>query len=82
MRVEDIITAYTCVKERGYKNIRVICEQGTVPAALAACALLDVPFEADFEKVDESVWSDPVNHQALIGRIGGIAGLKLLNGIK
>ena len=82
MRVEDIITAYTCLKERGYKNIRVICEQGAVPAALAACALLDVPFEADFEKVDESVWSDPVNHQALIGRIGGIAGLKLLNGIK
>ncbi|MBO5990512.1 MAG: acetylxylan esterase [Lentisphaeria bacterium] len=82
MRVEDIITACTVLKERGYSDIKIIAEKGAVPAALAACALLDMPLEADFEAVDESVWDDPVNHHPLIGRIGGISGLKLLNGIK
>ena len=82
MRVEDIITAYTVLKETGYKDIRVIAEKGTVPAALAACALLDIPLTADCSDLDENVWNDPVNHQPLIGRIGGLAGLKLINKIQ
>ena len=79
MRVEDIVTACTVLKERGYENIRIISEKGAVPAALAACALLDMPLEADCTGIDESVWLDPLNHHPLIGRLGGIAGLKQLN---
>ena len=79
MRVEDIIPACTVLKERGYENIRIISEKGAVPAALAACALLDMPLEADCTGIDESVWLDPLNHHPLIGRLGGIAGLKQLN---
>ncbi len=82
MRVEDIITAYTVLKETGYKDIRIIAEKGAIPAALAACVLLDVPLTADCSELDESVWDDPLNHQPLIGRIGGLAGLKLINKIQ
>ena len=78
MRVEDIITSYTVLKETGFENIRIIAEKGAIPAALAACAILNVPLTADCSQLDENVWNDPINHQPLIGRIGGLAGLKQL----
>ena len=47
--------------------------------ALAAAALLDLPLTCDMENVDENIWLDKLNFQPLIGRIGGVSALLLLN---
>ena len=79
MRVQDIITLCTMLKEKNIADIRLIASGTASPAALAAAALLDLSIECDLENVDDSVWYEKLNHQPLIGRIGGIAALLLLN---
>ena len=79
MRVQDIITLCTMLKEKDIRDIRLVSAGSAAPAALAAAALLDLPIECDLENIDDSVWYETLNHQPLIGRLGGIAALLLLN---
>ncbi len=79
MRVQDLVTVSVLLKERGFKDIRIAAEGKAVPVALAAGAVTGLPVAVDLKDVDETVWDDPVNHQPLIGRAGGLAGLLLLN---
>ena len=79
MRVQDIITASVLLRERGFSQIRILAEGNAVPPALAAAALTGLPVTADLAGLDENVWHDRLNFQPLIGRIGGLAGLLMLN---
>ena len=80
MRVQDIITVCTALREKNIEDIRLVSYGSTAaPAALAAAALLDLPLTCDMENVDENIWLDKLNFQPLIGRIGGVSALLLLN---
>lgn len=79
MRVQDIITVYIMLKERKYKKVTLAGLSANAPAVLAAAALLGAPAVVDLEGVDESVWEDKLNYQPLIGKLGGVKGLALLN---
>jgi len=80
MRVQDIVTSVVLMRERGIPEVTLLAPTGTAPAALAASALLGgVPMIADLANADDSLWLDELNYQPLIGKIGGLAGLALLN---
>ena len=79
MRVQDIITSYVMVKERHYKKVTLAGIAANAPAVLAAAALLGCPAVIDLTGVDESCWKDKLNYQALMGKLGGVKGLALLN---
>lgn len=80
MRVQDIVTAYTHMKEFGFKNIKIIAPAGTAPEALAACALLNTPRALiDLAGLSDDVWLEKFRYQPLIYKLGGIAGLALIN---
>ena len=80
MRVQDIITVCTSLREKNIEDIRLVSYGSTAaPVALAAAALLDLPLTCDMENVDENIWLDKLNFQPLIGRIGGVSALLLLN---
>ena len=79
MRVQDIITVCTCLKEKGISEITLVSSGSAAPAALAAAALLDLPITCDLAGIDDSIWFDKLNYQPLIGRVGGISALLLLN---
>ncbi len=83
MRVQDIVTSVVLMRERGIPNVTLLAPAGTAPAALAAAALLGgMPLVADLAFAGESLWMEPLNYQPLIGKIGGLAGLALLNAEK
>lgn len=80
MRVQDIITAYTRMRERGHREIAIYAPAESAPEALAACALLNSPEAViDLADLDENIWHDKLKHQVLIHKIGGLAGLVLIN---
>lgn len=79
MRVQDIITVCTKLREKGIRDIVLVSSGSASPVALAAAALLDLPISCDLSGVDDSVWYEQLNFQPLIGRIGGISALLLLN---
>ena len=80
MRVQDIITAYMRMKERGHGKIVIYAVPGSAPEALAACALLNSPEAViDLDGLDEKIWLEPLRHQPLIHKIGGLAGLVMIN---
>lgn len=80
MRVQDIVTAYISLQEKGYRRITIFSPAGSAPEVLAACALLNTPAAViDLDGVSDSVWEKELQHQPLIHKIGGIAGLALIN---
>ena len=79
MRVQDIITVSVLLRERGFKSIRLFGESDAVPAVLATGALTGLPVCVDLAGVDDDIWRSELNFQPLIGRIGGLSGLLLLN---
>ena len=82
MRVQDIITVCTFLAENKYRNIELVSSGSSSAAALAAAALLDLPIECDLAGVDDSIWLGELDFQPLIGRVGGIAALLMLNSDK
>ena len=80
MRVQDIITVCTAIREKNIEDIQLLVHgSGAAPAALAAAALLDLPIKCDLGNAGEEVFLEKLNYQPLIGRIGGLAALLLLN---
>ena len=79
MRVQDIITSVVLLKERKYKNITLAGIPANAPAVLAASALLGCRTVVDLSGVDESCWNEKFNYQPLMGKLGGLKGLALLN---
>ncbi|MBR1966519.1 MAG: acetylxylan esterase [Lentisphaeria bacterium] len=83
MRVQDIITAYTRMRERGLHEVVIYAPAESAPEALAACALLNTPEAViDLEGLDENIWQAPLKHQVLIHKTGGLAGLVLINALR
>lgn len=81
MRVHDALTNIVQLKEAGYKEIKLYAEGNSVPVALAAAVLSGCKAFVDVARVDESIWLDELSYHPLIKRIGGLAGLLLLNEI-
>lgn len=80
MRVQDIITAYTRLREDGHNKVIIVAPPETAPETLAAMALLNTPEAViDLDGLDEAVWTQAEKHQVLIHKIGGLAGLVLIN---
>ena len=79
MRVQDIITTYVMLKERKYKKVMLASVPQNALPALGAAALLGCPAVIDLSGVDENAWNEPLNYQALMGKLGGLKGLALLN---
>ena len=79
MRVQDMITSYVMIKERKYKKVTLAAVPQNALPALAAAALLGCPAVIDLSGVDESAWNEKLNYQALMGKLGGLKGLALLN---
>ena len=79
MRVQDIITSVVLLKERKYKNVTLAGVPANAPAVLAASALLGCRTVVDLSGVDESCWREKLNYQPLMGKLGGLKGLALLN---
>ena len=79
MRVNDLLTVGTLLKERGFTAVQLMGEKSAALAVLAAGALTGMPVTVDLADIDDEVWRDELNYQPLIGRIGGLAGLLLLN---
>lgn len=80
MRVQDIITAYTHMKEFGFKNITIIAPAGVAAEALGACALLNTPCaEIDLAGLNDDIWMEKLQYQALIHKLGGVKALALIN---
>ncbi|MBR2723532.1 MAG: acetylxylan esterase [Lentisphaeria bacterium] len=80
MRVQDIITCYVRMRERGHRKIVIVAPPASAPEALAACALLNTPEAViDLKGLDENIWFEPLKHQPLIHKIGGLAGLVKIN---
>ena len=79
MRVQDIITSYVMIKERKYKKVTLAAVPQNALPGLAAAALLGCPAVIDLSGVDESAWNEKLNYQALMGKLGGLKGLALLN---
>ncbi|MBO7148215.1 MAG: acetylxylan esterase [Lentisphaeria bacterium] len=80
MRVQDIVTTVVKLRETGSHDISICAFGKAVPPALAASVLLcDVPLIADLAGLDESLWEEKLSYQPLIKKIGGLAGLVLLN---
>ena len=78
MRVQDIVTCGVLMKERGYR-ITLAAPAVNTPALLAASALLGCCAVIDLTGVDDECWNDKFNNQPLMGKLGGIKGLALLN---
>lgn len=80
MRVQDIITAYTHIREFGFKNVKIIAPAGSAAEALAACALLNTPeAEIDLAGLSDDIWLEKFRNQPLIHKVGGVRGLVLIN---
>ena len=79
MRVQDIITTFVMVKERKYKQLTLAGIAANAPVVLAAAALLGCRAVIDLAGVDESCWEEKLNNQPLMGKLGGLKGLALLN---
>ncbi len=80
MRVQDIVTAYVSLREKGFRKITVFAPADSAPESLAACALLNTPDAViELSGVDDAVWDRELQHQPLIYKIGGIAGLVRIN---
>ena len=80
MRVQDIITCYVRMQERGHHNIVIAAPSASAPEALAACALLNTPEAViDLDGLDENIWFEQLKYQPLIHKIGGLAGLIMIN---
>lgn len=78
MRVQDIVTCAVLMRERGYR-ITLAAPAVNTPALLAAAALLGAPAVIDLHGVDDSCWENKQDNQPLMGKLGGIRGLALLN---
>lgn len=79
MRVQDIITVSVLLKEQGFEKIRLLGEKSAIPVVLAAGALTGLPVTVDLTGCDDDIWRNKLNYQPLIGRIGGLSGLLMLN---
>jgi hypothetical protein len=79
MRVQDMITTYVMLKEAHYKEITLAGIAANALPALAAAALLGCKAVIDLKGVDESAWEEKLNNQPLMGKLGGLKGLALLN---
>lgn len=79
MRVQDVITVCTRLQEKGVEDITLVSSASSAPVALAAAALMQLPIICDLDGVDDSTWLSELNFQPLIGRLGGIAALLMLN---
>ena len=73
MRVQDIITSVVLLKERKYKNVTLAGIPANAPAVLGCRTVVDL------SGVDESCWNEKLNYQPLMGKLGGLKGLALLN---
>lgn len=81
MRVQDIVTCAVLMKERKYRIILTGPAVNT-PALLAAAALLGAPAVIDLAGVDEKCWEEKFNSQPLMGKLGGLKGVAMLNARK
>ena len=79
MRVYDVLTLITLLKEEKYSNIRIVAESSAVPVALAAAAITKCAITVDLTNVSNKTCKTTVNYQALIMKIGGLPGLLALN---
>ena len=79
MRVQDIVTSYVMLKEHHYKKVTLAGIAVNALPVLGAAALLGCPAVVDLSGVEESAWEEKLNYQALMGKIGGLKGLALLN---
>ena len=79
MRVQDIITSFVMLQERNYKKITLAGEAVNALPVLAASALLGCRTVVDLTGVEESAWEQKLNFQSLMGKLGGLKGLALLN---
>jgi hypothetical protein len=79
MRVHDILTLITRLKEANYTNIKIMAESSAVPVALAAAAISNCTITVDLTNVSNKTWKTTVNYQALIMKLGGLAALLALN---
>jgi hypothetical protein len=79
MRVYDVLTLITLLKEEKYSNIRIVAESSAVPVALAAAAITKCAITVDVTNVSNKTCKTTVNYQALIMKIGGLPGLLALN---
>ena len=79
MRVQDIVTCVVLARERKYKDITLVGLPVNAPAVLAAAALTGVKAVVDLSGVTEKCWEEKFNYQALMGKLGGLAGLALLD---
>ena len=79
MRVQDIITSCVMLRERNYKKVTLAGIAENALPALAAAALLGCPAVIDLTGVTDKAWEEKLNYQPLMGKLGGLKGLALLN---
>ena len=79
MRVQDIITNVVMLKERKYKNITLAGSSANALAVLGASALLGCRTVVDLSGVTDECWKEKLNYQPLMGKMGGLKTLALLN---
>lgn len=79
MRVQDMITTCVMLREAHYKEIVLAGIPANALPALAAAALLGCKAVIDLTGVDESAWEEKLNNQPLMGKLGGLKGLALMN---
>ena len=67
------------LREAHYKEIVLAGIPANALPALAAAALLGCKAVIDLNGVDESAWEEKLNNQPLMGKLGGLKGLALMN---